>query len=223
MRPCTAVGDCVSRRMHARLGCAPVARLAVSLFAVASPRPQFAASPPEVTEREEVITQGVCTVSLVCESSESGLVFFNRTPGFDVALGLICQPECPEPIFNATGNLCMCMCMCVCACACACACAYACACVRSCARRGRCLRFLTFPTFRLCPSIPTPPHPHPSPVSLPPVPSPPPPHPTTAQLLHVVTDMNVELSRRFPEAAPKLAAQISSHRPALPRLRLAGA
>jgi hypothetical protein len=57
----------------------------------------------EVVEREEIITQAVWAVSLVCEASESGVGYFNRTHGFQVVLGILSSPSCPEHTFAAIG------------------------------------------------------------------------------------------------------------------------
>ena len=59
-------------------------------------------------EREEILTQAVWTVSLVCEASDTGVGYFNRTSGFQVVVAAMADAACPGPVFAAIGTRCRC-------------------------------------------------------------------------------------------------------------------
>ncbi len=54
-------------------------------------------------ERDDILVQAILTVSFVCEHSDSGVGYFNRTGALPNAVRLLTVPACSRPVFDAVG------------------------------------------------------------------------------------------------------------------------
>jgi hypothetical protein len=57
-----------------------------------------------VSERTDILEQAVVTMSLICEGSDAGVGYFNRTAAFPAGVDLLSSPDVPEALFSAIGR-----------------------------------------------------------------------------------------------------------------------